>query len=388
MQVFKTFFLIAKHHITTAIIFSVIFVVIAISMPMSSENDANFKATSLKICVFDNDKSQSSKALIKYLEKYHEITTDVNDVDDTYLQDCLYYAKYQYILTINEGYEEKITRGDFDNLLTHSTLADNMSTVYATQQIDRYISAIKMYTTGGFSLAQSLDKASTLYDNNDFVTKQDFNGNSTKNINYDMFSYFRYLPYIMISVFLACLTPILISFKHKDIGKRIACSSLKPASKTIQLIAACFIYSISIWGVFMITCMIIYSPKNFFSKLGLMSCANSAVFLVFVIALTLFISCFDISKNTISIISNVIGLGMSFLCGIFVPQSYLGSKVLSFSRFLPAYWYVKCNDMLAGFSSDTMSDNTFFTCIGIQLIFCLLFIVLFVAFSQNRRKAS
>ena len=39
---------------------------------------------------------------------------------------------------------------------------------------------------------------------------------------------------------------------------------------------------------------------------------------------------------------------MSFICGIFIPQSYLGDGVLAVGRFFPVYWYVKLNDMLCG----------------------------------------
>ena len=49
-----------------------------------------------------------------------------------------------------------------------------------------------------------------------------------------------------------------------------------------------------------------------------------------------------------NLVTQIVGLGSSFLCGVFVPQSMLGSGVLAAAKFLPAYWYVKAVEMLGG----------------------------------------
>ena len=385
MQVFKTFFRIAKRHITSAVIYSIIFVSICVAMTKSApkENEVNFTASSIRICVFDNDNTAASKALIKYLGKYHELTTDLKDVDDSFLQDSLYYTKFQYILTINKGYEDGILNSDAKNVVSHSTLLNTMSTVYATQQIDRYISAVRMYLAGGFSLDEALDKSETLYDLKDYITEEDFNGNTEE--SNDAFYYFQYFPYMILSILIMCMTPILISFNKLDVKRRINCSSLKSTSFSMQLFSASIIYSIGAWLMFMVACMIIFTPAAFFTKTCLLAVANSFVFLLFSLTVTLLLSNYNLKEeSSLSMVSNILGLGMAFLCGIFVPQWDLGEKVLSIARFLPAYWYIKNNNMLAGFSSEAMSYNTYFTCIGIQLMFSVAILVLFLV--TGRRK--
>lgn len=79
---------------------------------------------------------------------------------------------------------------------------------------------------------------------------------------------------------------------------------------------------------------------------------NSFVFLLFVIATALLISCFTPNDNTVNILANIISLGMAFLCGVFVPQSVLPDSVLGAAKFLPAYWYVRVNNMLGGFGKE------------------------------------
>ncbi len=48
--------------------------------------------------------------------------------------------------------------------------------------------------------------------------------------------------------------------------------------------------------------------------------------------------------------TNIIALGSSFICGVFMPQSLLGDSVLAFAKFLPTYWYVKSNELIYGLS--------------------------------------
>ena len=387
MQVFKTFFSIAKRHISTAFIYAVIFITICMAMTKTAgeENKSNFTASSVRMCVFDNDKSEASTALIKYLEKSHKLTTDLKNRDEHFLQDSLYYTKFEYILTIEKGFEDSLVNSDGENTLSHTTLLDNMSTVYATGQIDRYIQAVRMYLAGGFSLEESLTKSSTLYDNKDYITQKDFNGNTDESS--DAFYFFQYFPYIILSILIMCISPILISFNSKDVKRRINCSSLNSMSMSLQLFTASTVYSLAIWAVFMIAGIFVFTPSRFFTKTCLLACLNSFVFLIFTLCLTLLIGCFNLKKQEmLSMVSNVIGLGMSFLCGIFVPQWYLGKNVLSIARFLPAYWYIKNNNMLAGFSSESMSYQTYFTCIGIQLLFSIAIAFFYIAINRKMKS--
>ncbi len=52
-------------------------------------------------------------------------------------------------------------------------------------------------------------------------------------------------------------------------------------------------------------------------------------------------------------IVNVISLGMSFLCGVFIPLEYMSGSVRKAAMFLPVYWYEKANDLLADFGRVT-----------------------------------
>lgn len=52
------------------------------------------------------------------------------------------------------------------------------------------------------------------------------------------------------------------------------------------------------------------------------------------------------SANGVNGLANVIALGMSFLCGVFIPDAMLSAQVKRLARFLPVYWYEQNNTTL------------------------------------------
>jgi ABC-2 type transport system permease protein len=55
--------------------------------------------------------------------------------------------------------------------------------------------------------------------------------------------------------------------------------------------------------------------------------------------------------NIISSVTNVLALGMSFLCGVFVPLSMLSPGLKKVTQFLPVYWYEATNNGLIGYQT-------------------------------------
>ena len=74
------------------------------------------------------------------------------------------------------------------------------------------------------------------------------------------------------------------------------------------------------------------------------------------------------------VITQVLSIGMSFLCGIFIPMEVLSDKVLSVARFLPAYWYVKANNMIADI--EPFSRGDVLLCFIVEAGFALMLIML------------
>ncbi|MNC77436.1 hypothetical protein D3C75_1293910 [compost metagenome] len=52
-----------------------------------------------------------------------------------------------------------------------------------------------------------------------------------------------------------------------------------------------------------------------------------------------------------SAIANVVGLGPSFISGVFVPQQFLWDTVLHIASFTPTYWFVQGNTRISTLTS-------------------------------------
>lgn len=387
MQVFKTFFKIAKKHVGQLLIYLIVFFVISI-MVSSNANDnskKNFTASSINISIIDKDGSTASKSLSNYLGKKHHII-DLKTEDKDILQDNLYQQKIDYVLFIEKDFEKKLLSGDTTNLLSHSQLFDSTSSYFAKQQIEEYIRTATLYTSGGFSLDDALRKTTSALLSDSDVSVVDFEKKESSSSDY-IFYYFQYLPYVLLSILILGMAPILITFRKKDLDNRMNCSALTIKSKNLQLTLGCIIWGLTTWLFFIVICGLLGGFDALFSTNGLLCILNNFMFFMICVAITLLISAFSVSKNVLNMIANVIGLGMCFLCGIFVPQWLLGSGILAVSRFLPAYWYIKANNMISGFSGETMSYINYWKYIGIEaLFFVAIFSIYLVASKQRKVK--
>jgi ABC-2 type transport system permease protein len=361
-------------------------ITIILSKTATSDQSTQFTFSSVDMCIIDEDQSTASQALYDYLTSIHHPVT-LDSYDNETLQDQLYYQNISYVLTIPEGFEQKLLAGKTDTLVQTSKRQDSLSGYFVDQQIDNYLQALSLRLMGGATLEEAITTtddalvAAPEVNAVSFGKQSDGNGDA-------MYYFFQYLPYVFIMMLLEGLSPVLIAFHRKDLGDRINCSALRTQSKNTQIGLGCATYTLVIWLAFILLSVIMYGPSQIFSKNGLLCLLNSFVFALITTALTLLIGSLPLSSNVLNMISNVIGLGMSFLCGVFVPQWLLGDTVLAVSRFLPAYWYIRINNMLSGLSGEALSMNTYGMCIGIQLLFCAAIFCVYLAVNRQQKKTA
>jgi ABC-2 type transport system permease protein len=389
MQAYKTFFKIAKAKFRACIVYFIVFFILTVIMSFTAESDSqsNFQVSSVDICIRDLDESTASRGLYDYLCSMHTPVT-FDSYDNETLQDNLYYEKISYVLIIPEGFEAALTEGgDTSALVQTVKRQDSASGYFVDQQVDGYIRALSLYLTGGFSVQEAVDAVSVALSDAPEVSLVSFSQVSA-DTGSQMYYFFQYLPYVLIMMLIEGLSPVLMVFRKKDIANRIDCSCAPAHSRNVQIAIGCITYTFGLWLVFMLLGIALYGAGAIFSQNGLLCLLNSFVFALFATALTLLVSVFPLNANALNMAANVIGLGMSFLCGIFVPQYYLGDNVLKIARFLPAYWYVRSNNMTAGFSQEAFSMSTYRIGIGIQLLFtAAAFCVYLAAGRQSKRSA-
>lgn len=389
MQVFKVFFKILSKRIAAPFIYIGIFIVIALIMSTQSTESTDFTDTKLDIDVVDLDESNASQSLIEFLSENHNVRETEQNHDK--MLDDIYYMKTNYVLTINENFEKNLEQGITDNLLSNYQIPGSYASSLVESQIDRYILSVKSYVAGGFSLDEALNKTHDIMQNKTEVIKENFSNEddtSDTNSNYEQFfQIFHIFAYIFIAILISSLVPILTTLNKKDIKARMNASCLSASNQTLQTGLASVIYALVIWIIFMIIGVIL-SSSIFFSKTGMYAILNSFVFMIVALSFALFISALAPSPKATDMIANTLSLGMSFLCGVFVPMEFLSDSIIKAAHFLPAYWYVRANNMLSGASGEIFEKLEFFSCIGIELLFAAALFSLSLLLNKVKRRSS
>lgn len=358
MQVFKALLKVVKKNMLLAVIFTAVFIFIAV-FTAHYEERTSFEAVKIKLTVFDEDDSEESRALTGLLEEKYEIV-DIENSEDT-IMDMLYYETTDCVIIIENGYSQKLSAGETEGLFSTYHMHDSYSLVIMEQYLNDYAAAVKAYTAAGTPVTEAIDNAAK---DISVETKVDMETVADSG-NDDYFDYYNFMPYIILSAFLSLLCPVLGVMERRDIRYRTNCSSVRPRSYMFQLFAGCGLVVFVIWLIIDGVGAAIYGLPS--SGREWLAVLNSFVFAVMSTFLAVLIASFTTSKNIVNLLTQVIGLGMSFFCGIFVTQDMLGDKVLAVGRFFPAYWYIRLNDMLRG--RTVLTAEKAMLCFGIQTAF-------------------
>lgn len=341
MQIFKCFFqIVNKNKISLCINIGVFVALMMMFTAMSgSELKMDYSETAVNIAVMDRDGSELSAALTGFLDQRHDIKDIPDDAEK--LQDALFYRDVEYILTIPEGFEDAFL-SDGGAKLSNVKLPGSSTGVYVDHQIDRFLATVRAYLSVNFSLTDSLSHAA---DDLRLSTTVEINGDQPLETPATYY-YFSYLVYILVALIIAALGPVLIAFHQRDLRQRMDSSSFTLRSRNAQTALGCITVSLGLWVLFMIAALVSYRG-DMFTVISALQVINSLALLAVCISIAFLMGQLLGNAAALGAVNNAVTLGMSFICGVFVPQQYLGETVLTIAKFLPAYWYIRSNDMLS-----------------------------------------
>lgn len=381
MQVYKTFFKIIHKNKVSLIIYFVLFLTLTMLLSSSGKENSTltFSQNKLTIAVIDRDNTELSKGLSDYLGTIHKLV-DIED-DKTAMQDNLYYRNVTYILIIPEGFEQNILDGTMEDIVENVKVPNSYNGTFVDQQVNQYLKVLNTYLQSGSSPTEALSLTSKIGSENTTVT---FLNHDTKTVKKSIFYYFQYLPYIFICVMLDGLGPILLVYNKKELSDRMEASSLSLKAKNFQIILGCITFLLVTWLLFMLPASIIYS-ESFFSEIGFYLITNSLIFAIVCIGITLIASLLVKTSNVLNMVGNTVGLGMSFLCGIFVPREIMDPNVINISKLLPGYWYIDVENVLYDFTGSQEQLTRIFLCYGVQILFALALISMALLITKLKR---
>lgn len=383
MQNLKLFFKILSSKLSSTVPFVAAFICIAIAMASMGGADEAFTDTKVKFAVIDNDGTPSSRSLAEYLSKNNTLC-ELPDGGDG-ITDIIANGIADYVLVIKDGYEEKLAAGETDGILENYQRADSARCVFLENETDMYLKTVSGYILMGSDISEAVEKGERLVSEEIEVEMNDFSIKNETEFEPKFVNYYIYLAYGLLSVLIMALSPTLLALNQKEIKDRTACSSEKYSKRMIYTVMGCGIFSVGLWLIFCVVGIIMNGSALGFRHMLVI--ANSFLLLLVCTGLAIIVSCLAKTQESVGMISNIIGLGMCFLCGVFVPQSMLGDGVNSFARLLPVHWYVKSNDMIFQRNGAVYDFDKFVEYFIIQAAFAaIIFAVAFITPKLKKNK--
>lgn len=383
MQVFKTFWKIALKRFPSILMYVVIyvFVTVLISSIIGANDEKSFSGSSIDISIMDSDNSVLSKGLTEYMSKGNNVVELENDKE--VMQDALFFRNVDYILQIPEGFEESFVNGG-DKELTNIKIPSSRTGTFTDNLVYEYLNTVRLYLAGGDSIEEAAALAAEACSNDTEVTVVDFNESLASDSS--IYYIYAYMPYGLLMILICGLCPIIITMNSDEISKRTLCSAITKRNFSMQIILAGLLYGLAVWLVFIVIGLVM-NGSEMFTLLGFKYMLNSIAFLAVTAGIAVFLSGFELKVPVVTMLANVIGLGMCFICGIFVPQWLLGEQIVNMSKILPAYWYVKAVNMLSGSGGEVYTAYDYNICILIQVLFAILLFACSFAVSKRKQRA-
>lgn len=377
MTVFNTFWKVINKYKGTIILFTVMLILFGGINTTTSNNNLDFTNDKPDIIIINNDQN---KGLTKNLISYLKENTNVKNIKEEEIDDALFYRQVNYIIYIPKNYRNDILSG-INPKIDIKTTGDYDSSL-AEMILTRYFKTQEVYSKTTSNEQELIEKINT-----NLKTKSEVSITST--VNTDKTSkvsrYYNFASYSIMYTIIFIICMVLASFNEKTIKKRTIISSMNYKTHNKLILKASFLYSIIVWLLFMILGIILF-PDTVISLRGLIYTINAFIFTFASLTLALLISSLSSNKNAITGIANVVCLGSAFLCGAFIPTTWLPETVIKISRVFPTYWYVNSNDLLSNLEKINLNSlEPIIINMLVVLLFSLIFIVLTNIISKKKQ---
>lgn len=391
MIVFKTFWRIMKRY--WWIVF--IYVAILTSLSVINLNAApvtDFVDTKPEITIVSQDSSDlATKPFTKNFLNYLSKNTQIVDLKESKTTDALFYQKISMILYLPKDLESKILSGQ--KVTLDYRTSGNYTAELSKNLIKRYfeLQRTEILESKNSSKEQSnilsensekiISRLNQRLDQSPTVRLASKNATNLSKIA----AFFNFASYTIMAIILYVTCFINTSFNKSSVKKRTMVSSLHLKKYNFSLLLANSIFAFSVFALlttlsFFVLGNIVLTPFFIFEIL------NILLYTLAALTLAELVSTFNLSRDAVSGVVNLLSLAPAFLSGAFVPTYFLPSFVLTIAHIFPTYWFIDTNNKIT-----TMTEfnfNSFLTILPnllILVLFSVIFIVANLVLSKKKR---
>lgn len=345
MIVFKKYLKVAKSFLGIITIYTAIFLSLAILNSTSGSSTDTFEATEANIAIVNHDEETD---FIKNFRQYVNDSASLVklDTDEAALKDALFYRKVDYIMIIPANYTSDFMAGK-DVKIDVMAVPDSTAAMYSKELMNKYLNTANIYIKAGIS--EDIIDEKVKDDLSEQVKVNMISANTGGQLTSAKF-YYNFANYTLLAITVVVIAMIMVAFNEDKIRRRNLVSPVSYKSINRQLLLGNIVVSMGVWLLYVIASFVLYTD-TMLSLHGLLFICNSAVFMTTVLSIGFLLATITNNREVIGGMSNVIGLGSSFIAGAFVPQELLGTFVLFIAKFTPSYWYITNNNSIAKLSS-------------------------------------
>lgn len=385
MRVFKLYFKILKKSIPNLLIYIGILVLFTIMLTINfkSSSDNTFTDIKVRTALINHDKDS---LLLKEFKNYLEKSSDFIEIDNTKksMQDALFFRNVSYIISIPEGFTEDFLDGK-DPIINKYTLPDSSTNHKVDLAINNFLNTGRVYINNleNISEGELVKVISKDLDVNIDGVLYSKEGNGVDNT--PMVTYYNYLVYAILSILILGVSDIMMAFTNIDIKRRNLASPISLFSIQIQQIFGHLAFALLCVILFVFFGSVVYRASPF-NKTSMLFILNLISFTFAALSIAYLVGSLTKSRDITNGISNVIGLGLSFISGVFVPMEFLGETTLQIARFTPAYWYTTANIAIGNLSTFSIDQvSPIYGNMLIQLGFAIA--IFAIALVVNKKKS-
>ena len=391
MIVFKTFWRIMKRY--WWIVF--IYVAILTSLSVINLNAApvtDFVDTKPEITIVSQDSSNlATKPFTKNFLDYLSKNTKIINLKESEITDAFFYQEISMILYLPKDLESKILSGQ--KITLDYRTSGNYTAELSKNLIKRYfeLQRTEILESKNSSKEQSnipsensekiISRLNQRLDQSPTVRLASKNATNLSKIA----AFFNFASYTIMAIILYVTCFINASFNKSPVKKRTMVSSLHLKKYNFSLLLANSIFAFSVFALlttlsFFVLGDIVLTPFFIFEIL------NILLYTLAALTLAELVSTFNLSRDAVSGVVNLLSLAPAFLSGAFVPTYFLPSFVLTIAHIFPTYWFIDTNNKITTMTE--FSFNSFLTILPnllVLVLFSIIFIVANLVLSKKKR---
>lgn len=351
------------------------FVYIAIGNP-ESEGAAEFNSTELDIVLVNESNDELSQHFVEFLGEKHI----VDDLTGTPLEDVeneVFSGTYNGFVYIPESFSEALLNG-YEHQVELLLNDRDMASAQLNTEINNYLRLANARVNSG-----TLDSAELISQLDEVIYEEsevEFAGeNQGQDVMIAYTTGISLVSFFILQIILSTVGMTMSEIKSEKIQDRINFSGITNSKYNTEVVLAQLTYGALILPI-TLGILWIYIPNSVgidYLRIGI----SLALIILVCLSMAFLLTSMTTIRNIISGVTTVLSLGLAFLSGLFVPYEVMGETIQRIAYFSPLFYFRQ------SVMKDISSYSDLFTEWGLMLAFAVVFTLLGIAISQQRRMS-